>query len=73
MSTSNHPGVHRVARILSRRDGLSLDEAIEIVLETQKELIAAAELGDLEGTYDIMSDNLGLEPDYIDDLIFSQI
>jgi hypothetical protein len=70
---TNHPGVHRVAQIISRRDNEPLDDCIEEVLTTQRELLAAIERGSLEECYDILIDNLGLEGDFLDDLVFSQI
>lgn len=64
-------GITKVAKIISRRDNISLDEAIEIVQETAEELnnmMAEDDCG-LDELYDIIQDNLGLEPDYFDDLV----
>ena len=56
----------KVVSILMSRDGMTREEAEELV-ETTREMIYEAE-GSLE-VDDIIMDNLGLEPDYIFDLI----
>ena len=62
---------NRVVKIISRRDEISLDEAQEIVQDTADEI--AAEMANDEFGYDsitgIILNNLGLEPDYIEDLV----
>lgn len=50
-----------VERILIERDGLTLKEAKELVEETRQEL--------LDGNLDAMAEILGLEDDYIFDVI----
>ena len=60
--------MNRIVEILCRRDGITVEEATRLVNET-KEMIA-----DIGFNYDeaeqIMQANLGLEMDYICDLLF---
>lgn len=56
-----------IAEILVRRDGVTLDEAKETIREVQALLLADLEEGgDPEET---IARELGLEPDYIFDLL----
>ena len=71
MPRSTHPGVLKVAQIISRRDDISLDEAIEEVEMCKADLLQHIEEGDLLDAEDCILDQLGLEPDYLDDLVFS--
>jgi len=61
----------RVVEILMRRDGMIKEEAISLVKETIEELQEEIFNG---GTHkdaqDIVESNLGLEPDYLEDLLF---
>lgn len=50
-----------VIEILMKRDGLSESEAFELVQETREELLSA----DPWEADEIISCNLGLEPDYL--------
>jgi hypothetical protein len=56
-----------IAEILVKRDGLSLDEAEEMVKECKEELHERLEDGEMP--MDICEEWFGLEPDYIDELI----
>ena len=56
---------NEIVRILMKRDGLSREEAIERVEEV-REMISEADPWEAE---DIMADELGLEMDYIFDII----
>lgn len=60
----------RIIRLLMERDGLSYEEAREQVEEVQEMIIDAIENGDFLEPDEIMADELGLEPDYIMDLVF---
>lgn len=51
--------------ILMRRDGLSEQEAIDLIRET-REMILGANIFEAD---EIMADMLGLEPDYIFDVL----
>jgi len=53
--------MNRVVRILMRRDGLTEEEALELIEECREEL----EAGNEYATEDI----LGLEPDYMLDVL----
>ena len=59
--------MNRVVEILMRRDNMSKTEAIERVKEVHEMLL------DCNGSYEeaetILAEELGLEPDYIMDLI----
>lgn len=60
-------GHGRIASILCRRDGISREEAAERIKETV-ELMEAANYDPIE-CEDIMAEELGLEVDYIFDLL----
>ena len=54
-----------VVKILMERDGMTEQEAIDLVRETKEELLSK------DGCYadEIILENLGLEPDYIMDIL----
>ena len=56
----------RIAAILCRRDGITFQEAEELINQTIQEIEDAN--GDYDVAEDIMMTNLGLEMDYITDL-----
>lgn len=53
-----------VEKILMRRDGLSRDEAREILLEARERVANG------EDPEEILYEEFGLEPDYVFDLMF---
>ena len=57
-----------IIKILMRRDHMTLDEAWDLVNETQDEINYLVESGDVDifAAEDIIKYNLGLEPDYLD-------
>jgi len=59
-----------VKRILMERDGMDEFEAQDLIDEVREELNFAMENDDYELAEDIMYGDLGLEMDYIFDLIF---
>lgn len=59
--------MNKVVEILMRRDSMSENEAKELVATTRKMLHECH--GDYEEAVDIMQQELGLEPDYIMDII----
>lgn len=54
-----------VVKILMERDGMTEQEAVDITRETKEELLSK------DGCYadEIILENLGLEPDYIMDIL----
>ena len=54
-----------VVKILMERDGMTEQEAIDLVRETKEELMNSQYC---DGA-DIIMENLGLEPDYIIDIL----
>lgn len=61
--------MNEIIRILIHRDGLSEAEAEERVEEVKEEINEAIASGDYELVEDIVASELGLEMDYIFDLI----
>ena len=59
--------MNRIIKILMERDGMSEQEARDLFKETRDEILT---LDDPFEAEDIMSEYLGLEPDYIEDLLF---
>ena len=56
-----------LAKMIAKRDNISLNEAQIIVGETAEEINSAITRGDsYDEVMDIIQYNLGLEPDYID-------
>jgi hypothetical protein len=62
--------MNRVVNILMKRDGYSKEEAIEIVNDCREEMNEAIAHGDYDLAEDILAGDLGLEPDYIMDILF---
>lgn len=58
--------MNKVTKILMERDGMTREEAEKLIAETREEILSSDHLFEVE---DIIMDNLGLEPDYIFDLI----
>ena len=59
----------QLVEILMRRDGISEDEAWNLIGECTEELSVAIAYGDYQKCEDIFMDYLGLEPDYLDYLL----
>ncbi len=58
-----------IVAILMRRDGLSKEEAIAAVKDTMTSVRECIEEGDFEAAEDIFTSELGLEPDYLINVI----
>lgn len=58
--------MNRVIKILMERDGITREEAEELVSETREEILASDRIFEAE---EIMMNNLGLEMDYIFDIL----
>lgn len=58
--------MNRVVQILMKRDGITEAEATRLVEETKEEILACDSVFDAD---DILACNLGLEPDYILDIL----
>ena len=61
--------MNKVVEILMERDGLTRTEAEELVEDTRSELIEAAEGTSCLEADEIIMNNLGLEPDYLFDIL----
>lgn len=61
--------MNRVVNILMKRDGYDEEEATELVRECRAEMLDAIESGDYDLAEDILACDLGLEPDYIFDIL----
>lgn len=61
--------MNEIINILMRRDGISKNEAINIVEECLKELSIAVENGDYIEAEEIVACDLGLEPDFLINLL----
>lgn len=59
-----------LAQMISKRDGISLNEAIDVVKVCAADMEEAFFEGDLALAEDILKCDLGLEPDYLDLFIF---
>ena len=56
--------------LLICRDGISLNEATTLVEECRDEILEAAARGNYQECEDILASELGLEPDYLDYLLW---
>lgn len=61
---------HELADMIAERDGISWNEAMAAVLGTSDALADAFMNGNLNEVEDILREELGLEPDYLDLFIF---
>ena len=62
--------MNRIISILMKRDNLSLNEATNLFEEVREEVMDAITSGEgLLAVEDIIADELGLEPDYFEDLL----
>lgn len=57
---------NRVVKILMERDGMTKEEATALVKDTQAELLDCTNVLEAD---DIIMSNLGLEPDYLYDIL----
>ncbi len=62
--------MNRIISILMKRDNLSLNEATNLFEEVREEVMDAITSGEgLLAVEDIIAGELGLEPDYFEDLL----
>ena len=61
--------MNRVIKILMERDHMTEQEAKELVRQAREDMLTCAEEGDYSGAEDIMYSLLGLEMDYIMDIL----
>ena len=62
--------MNEIVEILMRRDGISQLEAENLVEECREELWGAAVRGSYQECEDIVASYLGLEPDYLEYLLW---
>lgn len=62
--------MNEIIEILMRRDGISQLEAENLIEECKEELWDAAARGSYQECEDIVASYLGLEPDYLDLLLW---
>lgn len=62
--------VNRIVEILMKRDGMSETDARALYKDAKRAMYECIEDGDFEGAEDVLADYLGLEPDYIDSMLF---
>lgn len=62
-------GIDRIIKILMNRDDLSKEEAMEVVKETKEMVESAIRSGDYTAAEDIFQEELGLEIDYMVNLL----
>lgn len=62
--------LEELAEMLSKRDGISFEEEMAAIRDTAAELETAFYDGNLNLAEDILREDLGLEPEYLDLFIF---
>ncbi len=61
--------MNKVVEILIERDKMIKDEAVRLLIETREEIYEAMDAGEIDCVEDILMDNLGLEMDYLFDIL----
>lgn len=62
--------LEELAEMLSKRDGISYEEELAAIRDTAADMEYAFYNGHLDEAEDILREDLGLEPDYLDLFIF---
>lgn len=62
--------LEELARMIARRDSISYEEALAVIRDTAADMEYAFYNGNLDLAEDILREDLGLEPDYMDLFIF---
>lgn len=63
--------LHELAQMIARRDGISFDEAWAMIIDTQEEIqyVLTSQMSTglmYTNAVEILQENLGIEPDYLD-------
>ena len=58
-----------ILQVLIRRDKMSKESAMDLILEARDQLQEYLELGDEESAYNICQEYFNLEPDYLIELM----
>lgn len=58
-----------IKEVIMRRDGISAEEADDLIFDAKEQLQEYLELGDIESAEQICQEYFGLEPDYIMELL----
>lgn len=69
MTRERGKAMSEIEKVLMRRDGMTEREAKKYFREVREEVLSAIDEGDYDLAEDIMSGDLGLEMDYIVDLL----
>ncbi len=59
-----------IKKIIMKRDNLPSSEANAVISDLMHDIKEAINTGNLEQIEDILADHVGLEPDYLDELLF---
>ena len=62
-------GLNKIIKILMNRDDMTKEEATEVVMDTKKMVESAIRSGDYTAAEDIFMEELGLEIDYMVNLL----
>lgn len=67
--------LHELAQMIARRDGISFDEAWTAIIDTQEEIqyVLTSQMSAglmYTNAVEILQENLGIEPDYLDLFFF---
>ena len=61
--------MNKIARVLMKRDGMTYEEADNLIDEAREALQNYLDEGDSFGAENVCEEFFGLEPDYLDELI----
>ena len=59
-----------IKEVLMERDGMSEQDAIDLINEAKEQFSVYVQEGDLVMAEDICEEFFGLEPDYLDEIMF---
>lgn len=62
--------MREIIEILMKRDGISVNEAENLIEDCSEEMESAIMRGNYQECEDILASYLGLEPDYLDAFLF---
>ena len=62
--------VREIKEVLMQRDGITSEEADVVIAEAREQLEEYIANDDIFGAEDVCSDYFGLEPDYLEELLY---
>ena len=61
--------MQKISTVLMERDSLTFEEAQDLIESTRDQILEAIDRGSYLEVDDILMENLGLEPDFVEELL----